>query len=111
MTVRAGVAPSLQWRRSATGRAVLRRIRRAVARRNRPLVGWAGLAAYLGQPPAIVQGWHQACPMPLTETANGGPTTTGPALDTYYLGPFAAWVSYAGTASSTLSIGSATICR
>jgi hypothetical protein len=91
MTPRDAQAPSLRWRRSPTGRAVLRRIRRAVARRNRPLVGWPAIAAWMGGPPSTVQAWHHACPMPLAPTPDG-PTTTGPALDAYFFGPFAAWV-------------------
>ncbi len=87
MTGHDGGAPSLRWRRSPTGRAVLRRIRRAVARRNRPLVGWPAIAAYLGQTPAIVQAWHAQRALPLTWPAEG-PETTGPALDAYFFEAF-----------------------
>lgn len=90
MAPRDALVPSRRWRRSLTGRAVLRRARRAVAEQTRPLVGWAAIAAWCRQAPATVLAWHQACPMPLTETSDG-PTATGPALEAYYLGPFATW--------------------
>ncbi len=77
MAPRPALTPRLRRQRT------IRRIRRAVARRNRPLVGWAEIAACLRQSIAIVQAWHEECPMPISWTPDG-PTTTPPALDRYF---------------------------